>query len=93
MSEFIWKPTRASLTYEPVKVGSAGRRVWSLYFANRAETTAAAIEAFVMTDARMFDWTPPTGAAGQWFCDPAGLRFEVVPPGRRSVSAVFKELD
>ncbi|WP_323003028.1 hypothetical protein [Denitromonas sp.] len=44
------------------------------------------------TDGALFDWTPPTGAAGQWFCDPTELRFEVVPPGRRSVSAVFKEL-
>jgi len=96
MATFVWMPTAGTLSHEPFKIAGnypndGYRRVWTLEFQNRSEATAAAIEDFIKLNKPLFDWTPPTGGAGQWMCELSDLSFEVVPPGRRSVSAVFKE--
>lgn len=96
MATFVWIPTAATLSHEVFKIAGGKddgcRRVWSLTFQNRADATATEIEAFLRGTGRpIFDWTPPTGDAGQWVCEVSSLESEVVPPGRRTVSAVFKE--
>lgn len=68
------------------------RRVWSLTFANRANATADAIEAFLRArgGVESFDWVPTHGTAGKWVC--GGFTTTPTSPSHRSIEATFREV-
>jgi len=67
-------------------------RMWNVQFTNFQTTDADAIVAFLRARGgyESFDWTPPSGAAGKFFCRSWSDGHDSF--GIRSISATFEEV-
>jgi phage-related protein len=66
-------------------------RVWNLVFADMSTSKTEAVMQF-FTDhdkGQAFDWTPPIGAAGRWYC--SAWSADVNGYDKRSVTATLTE--